>query len=72
VENPDEAGSASDPCTGAFAAYAAYEDSGVTCPVPADDAGDGGPDDDGATPADGAASDAPPSDAGASDGATGG
>ncbi len=79
VENPDEAGSPSDPCTGAFAAYGVYEDSGATCPPPADDAGDAGNDDDGATagddgatPGDGGASDTGPSDAGANDGASGG
>lgn len=69
VEYADEAGSPSDPCTGAFAAYAVYEDSGVTCPPAADDAGDAGNDDDGGTPGDAGPSDASPGDAG--DGAAG-
>ncbi|MGD0529211.1 MAG: hypothetical protein ABSE49_28995 [Polyangiaceae bacterium] len=72
VENPDEAGSASDPCTGAFAAYGAFEDSGAVCAATTDDAGEGGSDDDGGTSGDAAPSDAAPSDAGASDGPTGG
>ena len=38
------AAGAGDPCTGAFAAYAEYLDSGVTCPVVADDGGEEGGD----------------------------
>jgi hypothetical protein len=42
VEGEDAAAEAGDPCPGAFAALAAYDDSGVTCAPPADDAGDEG------------------------------
>jgi len=67
VEGPDATAGAADPCTGAFAAFAAYEDSGVTCPLTADDAGEDG-EADGGAPADGgdagdaAATDAPSGD----------
>ena len=44
VEAEDAAAGAGDPCTGAFAAYADYLDSGVTCPVVADDGGEEGGD----------------------------
>ena len=47
VEAEDAATGAGDPCTGAFAAYAAYEDSGVTCPVTEGDGGEEAGDDGG-------------------------
>jgi len=40
VEAEDAATEAGDPCTGAFAALAAYDDSGVTCPVTEGDGGE--------------------------------
>ncbi|HEY3816533.1 MAG TPA: hypothetical protein VGL81_05145 [Polyangiaceae bacterium] len=39
VEGEDAGAEAGDPCPGAFAAYAAFEDSGVTCPVTEGDGG---------------------------------
>jgi hypothetical protein len=65
VEAEDAATGAGDPCTGAFAAYADFEDSGVTCPVVADDAGEEGGSDGGDAGSDGgtdAAADAPATD----------
>ncbi|HEX3343929.1 MAG TPA: hypothetical protein VHS09_05115, partial [Polyangiaceae bacterium] len=57
VETEDTTDGAADPCIGAFGAYAAYEDSGVTCPPPEDEAGSDGAqeagDDGGASPGDG-------------------
>jgi hypothetical protein len=44
VEAADAATDPADPCTGAFAALAAYDDSGVTCPPITDDGGDEGGD----------------------------
>lgn len=66
VEAEDATTGAGDPCTGAFAAYAAFDDSGVTCPVTE---GDGGEEagDDGAAPGEAGAGDAGPGDAGAGD-----
>jgi hypothetical protein len=40
VEAEDAAAEAGDPCPGAFAALAAYDDSGVTCPPPEGDGGE--------------------------------
>jgi hypothetical protein len=55
TEAMDATTGASDPCTGAFAAYAAYEDSGVPCGTTSDEGGeDAAPDggDDGSEPTD--------------------
>jgi hypothetical protein len=52
VEAEDAATGAGDPCTGAFAAYAAYLDSGVNCPPTEGDGGEEGGEDGGATDGD--------------------
>lgn len=64
AEAEDAASGAGDPCTGAFAAYEGYLDSGVTCPVITGDGGEEAGDDGGTMGDAGDAGDAGSSDAG--------